>query len=125
MPLLHTFVPDEGFGNKQMVHHATHGELELYCLKGEAESARLESIVAKVANCQLVSGDELMDLARHLGVSVHPRTAGMIRKKVDRLHNRGAAIHGKKSQTNINSAVQVYVDCVEAIQLGVMEEVGV
>lgn len=99
--------------------HATDAAIEAYCgaeavaaVRAQRQAAadertrkereENEAIAAKELACIKsrfgtgITGDELLTLARHLGVEVHPRTAGMIRKRIVSIANGSARISGKR-----------------------------
>ena len=78
--------------------------------KEAAEFTRLRK--AAMQNDQL-SADELVDLARLLGVEVHPRTIGMMRKRVHWVTSDQLAYTGKRMQKT--SPCKIYQACVESI----------
>lgn len=60
-----------------------------------AKTKELERIKAAVVADTGISGDELVYLARAVGVEVHPRTVGMLRKRVVEIKEGAARIYGK------------------------------
>ncbi len=59
------------------------------------ETKRLERIAENIRTNRSVSGDEVLDIARHIGIDVHPRTAGSLRKRVVGVVGTSARISGK------------------------------
>lgn len=68
--------------------------------KERARVARVEGIIARIKNDEMVSGDELVDAARHLGIEVHIRTIGMLRERVKSINSGQAKITGERSIGN-------------------------
>ncbi len=84
-------------------------------IKKMACDKRISAISAKVAGQEVhnlpagaIDGDELIDLARHLGIEMHPRTVGMIRKRLSWINSNQAGCRGKGP---IQNAFVVYRAC--------------
>lgn len=59
----------------------------------------------KFIGTRTVSGDEPADLARYLGIDVHPRTVSMLRKRVKWINGEQASISGNG---HVDSAFRLY-----------------
>lgn len=66
--------------------------------KQAAEAARLASIAKRFDD--QITGQELLDLARHHGIEVHPRTAGMLKSRVLSIGRDQARVTGRPSTGN-------------------------
>jgi hypothetical protein len=85
-------------GAERLQAHASQVEAERARVEGEksaAESARLAAIVEKIKRDEPIDGDSLIDACRFLGIEVHPRTAGTLRKRVVSINSSTARITGK------------------------------
>lgn len=63
--------------------------------EAEQQSAWIEKTVAALRSDEFVSGDDLVEFARYKGIEVHPRTVGMIRKRVRFIRSCEARVVGK------------------------------
>lgn len=63
--------------------------------EAEQQSAWIEKTVAALRSDEFVSGDDLVKFARYKGIEVHPRTVGMIRKRVRFIRSCEARVVGK------------------------------
>lgn len=59
------------------------------------ERARIDVLKVKIAAGESVTGDELADVGRSLGIDIHPRTVGTLRKRVNWIGDSGARVTGK------------------------------
>lgn len=66
-----------------------------------------------VRNDEPISGESLVDLAKHLGLSIHPRTVGTLRNRVGSLNSSSGRAFSTRSGTfNLPTTVfQLYRDC--------------
>ena len=55
---------------------------------------RIETIKTDILGGRPVSGEDLIDIARHLEIDVHPRTVGMVRNRVISISDGSARISG-------------------------------
>lgn len=55
----------------------------------------MDKLAATVAAGEAVEGDQLLTLARHVGVDVNPRTAGLLRRRVAWIKAGTAGVTGK------------------------------
>ena len=77
--------------------------------KREADkAARLERIKQQMVADTAIGGDELLDIARTLGIDVHPRTAGMLKRRVNSIR-RGQA--GIVKGGSVQAAFDLYKQC--------------
>jgi hypothetical protein len=63
--------------------------------KAAERQKRIDAIAAKVKQGEYVSGDDLVDLLRHLEIDIHPRTVGTLRKRVVEIKADQARIRGR------------------------------
>lgn len=59
--------------------------------------AAVEAIIAKIVAGESVSGGELADAAKHVGLSVHIRTIGTLRQRVISMDGNGARVRKTKA----------------------------
>lgn len=78
------------------------------------EAKRLAEIEQRVRDDKAISGMELVDLARHLDIDVHPRTVSTLRHKVFELRRNTGRV--AKNLRDSTSAWKVYRQCVSALQ---------
>jgi hypothetical protein len=78
------------------------------------DEANLSRIKKSVDSNTGIDGDDLLTLARSLGIDAHPRTAGMLRKRVRSIRDGTASI-GKGG--SVQSAFVLYTKCVERMKL--------
>ena len=69
--------------------------------KADEHAAWISKIATCLAGDKPIGGDALLDYARHIGIKVHPRTAGTLLRRVDSIREGQAHVHrvrsGKKS----------------------------
>lgn len=75
--------------------------------------ARKATLSAKVAANESIPGDDLAELCGMLGIELHPRTVGMLRKRVRSINANSASIVGKGLS---NAAYHAYMNCATAIE---------
>lgn len=77
--------------------------------------ALMEKLIAKMP-CE-VNGSQLLEMARHLGVEVHPRTAGVL-KRVSRMWKEGKTYYAEHSKRglSLNGATEVYFRVCQVIE---------
>ena len=86
----------------------------------EAKAAEVKAILAKFSDG--ITGDELVTLAYHFSIEIHPRTVSMLRKRVTWIKGEQAHVTGKG---NIGEAWGVYARVSAAIEaIGYIEELG-
>lgn len=68
----------------------------------------MQAVREKVKAGEMVGGEELVDLCRELKVDIHPRTVGMIRKRVSVINHEQARVSGRGP---INGAYSLYKEC--------------
>ena len=78
-----------------------------------ANAARLEAVAKRCAAGEMVTGDELVDLCRHLGVFVHPRSVRLWRDKIAQVGDGTGRKFGKT--TSMDSAFAAYYACREKL----------
>ena len=78
-----------------------------------ANAARLEAVTERCKAGEMVTGDELVDLCRHLGVFVHPRSVRLWRDKITQVGDGTGRKYGKK--TSMDSAFAAYDACREKL----------
>lgn len=80
--------------------------------RSDIESARLNAIHQKVKENIPIDGDTLVDLCRYLGVELHPRVAGVLRKRVVEINKDGASVKKIKQASGLSSEpYKAYLDC--------------
>lgn len=80
--------------------------------KAAKEAARLNVIHQKVRDDIPIDGDSLVDLCRYLGVELHPRTAGTLRKRVVEINSTAASVRKIKQASGLsNEPYKAYVEC--------------
>lgn len=80
--------------------------------KAAKEAARLDAIHQKVRDDIPIDGDSLVDLCRYLGVELHPRTAGTLRKRVVEINSTSASVRKIKQASGLsNEPYKAYVEC--------------
>ena len=90
--------------------------------KAEEDRRRSEEIgkiCSRISGGQPVCGTELLDIARHLSIDVHPRTAGTLKRRVRSIGGEGARISGKG--TLPVSVWQILRDVKEKLQPALQE----
>jgi hypothetical protein len=68
--------------------------------EAEQEKQRIDAIIADIRNGQAIDGEDLTDVAKHIGVSVHPRTIGTLRKRVYSITAQQAGFRGRSRLPN-------------------------
>lgn len=61
----------------------------------QRERERLAAIVGKVKADEGIDGSQLADLARSMGIDLHPRTVGTLRKRVVSITSNGGRVTGR------------------------------
>lgn len=87
-------------------------EAEHVAKEAAKRDAYLSTIKAKFLAGGGVNGDELVDLARSLGIEIHPRSVGMLRKRVVWICEDKARIY---KGGPIDSAYELYKEVKEAM----------
>jgi hypothetical protein len=77
----------------------------------EEHKARMDSLAARLDDG--IGGDELLELARHLNIDVHPRTAGMLRRRVWIIKDGTASV---RKGGSVQSAFKVYKEVANALK---------
>lgn len=89
-------------------------------LKRAAERlAEMEAIKASVVEGAGIDGRSLVDLARHVGIDIHPRTAGTAIKRLGSISSNQASVYGKGPLPQ--SVWRLYRDVCEAVRPVAME----
>jgi len=73
------------------------------------EVAVIVALKASVLEDKTIDAGQLIDLAKHLGIEIHSRTIGMLRKRVVSLNSSSARIRGKGLPSN--SPYSLYKQC--------------
>jgi ribosomal protein L12E/L44/L45/RPP1/RPP2 len=68
--------------------------------KQRKEQERIDAIIADIQSGEAIDGEELVDVAKHIGVSVHPRTIGTLRKRVYSITAQQARFRGRNRLPN-------------------------
>lgn len=63
--------------------------------KAAKEAERIEKLKQLIENDKPVTGDDLVDVARSLNIEIHPRTVGMLRKRVTSINSSQGMVRGK------------------------------
>lgn len=61
--------------------------------RAEAHATAMDRLKAKFS--EGLTGEELLELARHVGIDVHPRTAGMLKRRIAWIGDGTARVRGK------------------------------
>ena len=75
----------------------------------------MTDIKATVQRGESISGEDLIDLTRYLGIDVHPRTIGAIRNHVVTIAEDTARVYRKRNRCP-QSVHTVYASCQEALE---------
>lgn len=67
----------------------------------EANALRVEKLKRAIADDTPVSGDELLDVARAVGIEVHPRTAGTLRRRVVEIQSGCGRVRGGQAPDSV------------------------
>lgn len=73
---------------------------------------RKAKLSAKVAANESIPGDDLAELCGMLGIELHPRTIGTLRKRVRSINSQSATIVGKGLS---DAAYHAYLSCAAAV----------
>ena len=68
--------------------------------RAEAHASNIARITLTIVSAGRISGDDLIDIARHLGIDVHPRTVGSIRRNLIWIEQGQAQITNRKFDTH-------------------------
>lgn len=88
-------------------------EKEKALAEQKKRDARKAQLSAKVAANESIPGDDLAELCGMLGIELHPRTVGMLRKRVRSINAHSASIVGKGLS---DAAFHAYLNCATAIE---------
>lgn len=87
--------------------------------KADAENARalarLADLATKVSNDQPIDGHGMVDLAKWLGIELHPRTIGAIRDRVNQIQQGKALLIGRRPLPD--TVWKAYYEVVNAVHL--------
>lgn len=75
---------------------------------------RIDKVIGLVRGGEMVEAEQLIDLVRHLGIDVHPRTIGAIRTHVVTIGPEGARVYKRKTKAP-QSMYSVYKQCQDLI----------
>lgn len=79
----------------------------------EAEKKRLAELRLALSAGDPIDGSDLVDVARWLGIDVHPRTVGMLRQRIASVCANQCRFRGKAAPAQ--SIYRLYRDCQESI----------